>query len=249
LQGGPLSDLLMGRYFITMMGFFAMYNGLVYNEWFSMPIEFFHSCYTQGIYSYNSSDPYSQVGYHRVAYDCVYEFGFDPRWQQSANYLNVSNSIKMKIAVILGVLQMSLGIVMKGLNAIHFSKPLDFLFEFIPQIVMLSVLFGWMDFLIIAKWCYPYNLQHTSLNQYNEIARAPSIITVMINMFLEPGTNPATQEPITMINIIGGATSLQTNLATAFVLVIFVCVPLMLCVKPCVWRCQHSGHQELDAHL
>lgn len=104
LEGTAIEALLMARYFICMMGFFAMYNGLIYNEFFSMPIEFFHSCYTQGVYSFNSSDPYSLVGYHRVNFDCVYEVGFDPRWQQSSNYLNVANSIKMKIAVILGVL-------------------------------------------------------------------------------------------------------------------------------------------------
>jgi V-type H+-transporting ATPase subunit a len=45
-KGTLMEPLLMARYMITMMGFFAMYNGLVYNEWFSMPIEFFHSCYT-----------------------------------------------------------------------------------------------------------------------------------------------------------------------------------------------------------
>lgn len=80
MKDGALGDLLMGRYFITMMGFFAMYCGLIYNEFFSMPIEFFHSCYTQGIQSLNSSDPYSAKGYQRVSYDCVYEVGFDPRW-------------------------------------------------------------------------------------------------------------------------------------------------------------------------
>jgi V-type H+-transporting ATPase subunit a len=42
------------------------------------------------------------------------------------------NSLKMKISVILGVLQMSLGIFMKALNAIYFKNHLDFIFEFIP---------------------------------------------------------------------------------------------------------------------
>jgi len=62
----------------------------------------------------------------------------------------------MKTAVILGVLQMSLGIVMKAFNALYFKKSLDFFFEFIPQIVLLSVLFGWMDVLIIGKWLFPW---------------------------------------------------------------------------------------------
>jgi V-type H+-transporting ATPase subunit a len=38
----------------------------------------------------------------------------------------------MKIAVILGVLQMSLGVFMKALNSIYFKNSLDFLHEFLP---------------------------------------------------------------------------------------------------------------------
>jgi V-type H+-transporting ATPase subunit a len=45
-KGTPLEALGMARYLIILMGFFATYNGLIYNEFFSMPIEFFHSCYT-----------------------------------------------------------------------------------------------------------------------------------------------------------------------------------------------------------
>ena len=28
-----------------MMGFFSCYNGLIYNEWFAIPFEWFQSCY------------------------------------------------------------------------------------------------------------------------------------------------------------------------------------------------------------
>jgi V-type H+-transporting ATPase subunit a len=87
-----------------MMGFFSMFTGLMYNEWFSIPIAFFHSCYGQEFFTYNSSDPYSSVGFHKIADDCVYEVGVDPVWILSTNYLNFANSFKMKLAVILGVL-------------------------------------------------------------------------------------------------------------------------------------------------
>ena len=103
LEKSPLGALLFARYFLVLMGFFAMYNGLIYNEFFAIPIDLFGSCYSQDVYSYNSSDPYSAVGYHRLNSECVYPVGFDPRWQQSTNFLTLSNSIKMKIAVILGV--------------------------------------------------------------------------------------------------------------------------------------------------
>lgn len=38
----------------------------------------------------------------------------------------------MKIAVILGVTQMALGVILKGFNYIYSSKRVDFFFEFIP---------------------------------------------------------------------------------------------------------------------
>ena len=38
----------------------------------------------------------------------------------------------MKLAVILGVIHMLVGIILKGLNAIHGRKIVDFMFEFLP---------------------------------------------------------------------------------------------------------------------
>lgn len=38
----------------------------------------------------------------------------------------------MKFAVIIGVLQMSLGIFLKGLNSVYFGSSVDFIFEFVP---------------------------------------------------------------------------------------------------------------------
>jgi V-type H+-transporting ATPase subunit a len=49
--------------------------------------------------------------------NCVYTFGIDPIWFISSNDLVFLNSFKMKFAVIVGILQMLLGIFMKGLNA------------------------------------------------------------------------------------------------------------------------------------
>lgn len=167
LKRTVLGPFVMIRYFLLLMGLFAIYNGLIYNEIFSMPVDIFGSCYTAQNYTYNSTDPTSDAGYHRIATDCVYDVGVDPRWAQSTNYLTFANSLKMKIAVILGVFQMSLGISMKAFNSVYFSKWLDFFFEFIPQIIMLNVLFGWMDILIIAKWVYPFQLDWTSPTEYD----------------------------------------------------------------------------------
>lgn len=73
-----------------------------------------------------------EFGFAKREDNCVYTFGVDSRWFQSSNMLAFTNNLKMKISVILAILQMSLGILMKGFNAIHFKRPLDFLFEFVP---------------------------------------------------------------------------------------------------------------------
>ena len=52
--------------------------------------------------------------------------------------------MKMKMSVVLGIFQMTLGIVLKALNAKYFNQPLDFYLEFIPMIVFDVSLFGYM---------------------------------------------------------------------------------------------------------
>ena len=44
---------------------------------------------------------------------------------------------------------MLLGTVMKGLNALYFKKPVDFIFEACAQFLMMVCMFGFMDYLII----------------------------------------------------------------------------------------------------
>jgi V-type H+-transporting ATPase subunit a len=124
--------------------------------------------------------------------------------------------MKMKISVIFGVAQMSLGIFMKAFNAVHFKRPLDFLFEFLPQITLLWCLFGWMNLLIIGKW-----LQYWP----DSAARAPSIIAVMISMFLNFGAVDDNADPI-----IGGRSG-QQSISIILLVVALICVPTMLLGK------------------
>jgi V-type H+-transporting ATPase subunit a len=98
------------------------------------------------------------------------------------------NSLKMKISVIFGVLQMSIGILLKGLNSLYYKQYIDFCFEFLPQIIVLLALFGYMDALIIQKWLTDFSGRE---------GYAPSVIATMIDMFLN-GAKPsiATDEPL-----------------------------------------------------
>ena len=149
------------RYLILLMGIFSTYCGMLYNDFTSLPIEMFPSCY-EG---------------KELIDDCVYPFGIDWKWYQGRNNLTYFNSLKMKTSVIFGVVQMSIGICFKALNSIHFRKCLDLFFEFIPQIILMLVLFGYMNALIFVKWLTPW--PDTSI--------APSIISYMIDMFLKIG--------------------------------------------------------------
>ena len=51
---------------------------------------------------------------------------------------------------------MTLGIILKGFNALHFKNKLDFYLEFLPQLIFMLVTFGYMDFMIYYKWTVNY---------------------------------------------------------------------------------------------
>lgn len=159
------------RYLLLLMGFYAFYMGLLYNDFMSIPLSLFGpSCYT-----------ISEEGQYELKdADCQYPFGMDPAWMNSEADIVFYNSFKMKCSVILGVVQMTAGICIKGLNAVYFKNHLDLYHEFLPQFFLLLALFGFMDYLILCKW-------FTDYNSINEISRAPSIVGVMINMFLNFG--------------------------------------------------------------
>ena len=158
---------------VTLMGFWAFYNGWIYNDFISLSFDTFGSCYKLESIKDEFDDKYHEEWVRKE--NCIYPFGVDPVWSVSANELAFVNSYKMKLAVIIGVIHMTFGILMKGVNAIYFKNWLDLIFEFIPQILFFVCTFGYMDFLIIYKWLHEYNP-----------STAPSIITLMIDMALAP---------------------------------------------------------------
>jgi V-type H+-transporting ATPase subunit a len=128
------------------------------------------------------------------------------------------NSLKMKLSVIFGVTQMSLGILCKALNSQYFDRKLDFFYEFIPQITLLLCLFGWMDLLIIVKWMTPWE---------NNESRAPGIVSVMINMFLNFGRIDTEKTDALIVS-----PNVQQNLSNLLLVVALLCIPVMLLIKP-----------------
>lgn len=148
-----------GRYMITMMGFFAVYAGFIYNDCFSLGLNFFGSRWVfenQEFGSIQEGSKATAIGSYGSD-ESVYPFGLDPIWHVSTNELLFFNSFKMKLSVIFGIMQMFMGTCLKGLNAIYFGERLDFLFEFLPMVVFASSLFIYMVFLIFMKWSIDWN--------------------------------------------------------------------------------------------
>lgn len=211
------------------MGFFATYCGFIYNDFLSISLNLFGSCFNLGV-------AHEGGPIHKTSSECVYPFGVDPAWTMANNYLNYINSLKMKISVIIAVIHMTLGVFVKASNALYFRHKLDFFFEFIPQLIFLVGLFGYMDFLIIYKWLKPWKLYDSS---------APSIITTMINLPLKMGKTD---------KCCGGQPMWGTYGATSqdfiqFILLILgvICIPLMLFPKPIVEICcKKKNHPEVS---
>ena len=123
---------------LVLMGFFAVFSGIIYNEFFSIPFPLGSSCY-----NLETRERWP---------DCIYDVGIDWIWSVSKNETPFINSFKMKFSIIIGVLQMLLGTFLKGMNAVHFRNYLDLFCEAIPQFLLMSVTFGYMAFCILVKW-------------------------------------------------------------------------------------------------
>lgn len=151
--------LHVGRYMITMMGFFAVYAGLVYNDCFSLGLNLFKSrweFYGQDDLEVEEGDAAYQLAEYGSD-ESVYPFGLDPMWHVTSNELLFFNSFKMKLSVIFGIFQMFFGTCLKGVNAVYFGEKLDLYFEVIPMIVFAASLFIYMVILIFMKWSINWN--------------------------------------------------------------------------------------------
>lgn len=169
-----LKPALFARYFVLLMGFFGVFCGLLYNDFLSIPF-YFSSCYPR-TGSIGDSLPKDK--------GCHHAFGLDPVWYASSNELMFVNSLKMKLSVILGVTHMTLGIVLKGCNAWYEKDFVEFFFVFIFRLVLMTILFGYMDILIFVKWSIDYSTKHQE-------HLAPDIKSFLMNIFLKLGALPA----------------------------------------------------------
>ncbi|KAL9244714.1 hypothetical protein vseg_018459 [Gypsophila vaccaria] len=209
--GSFMEMLFGGRYVVLLMSLFSIYCGLLYNEFFSVPFHIF------GPSAYKCSDATCSDARTAglVKYLDPYPFGVDPSWRGSRTELPFLNSLKMKMSIVLGVAHMNLGIILSYFNGRFFKNSLDIRYQFIPQMIFLNSLFGYLSFLIILKWC---------------TGSRADLYHVMIYMFLSPFDDLGENQ------LFWGQRPLQIVL----LVLALVAVPWMLFPKPFILKKLHT---------
>ncbi|CAN0441907.1 unnamed protein product, partial [Hapterophycus canaliculatus] len=84
---------------IAMMGFFSVYAGLIYNDFFSLPLNLFGSSWVwaDGVDTEEGEEAVNVGEYGDPAN--VYPFGVDPAWHIAGN--EVENDNKTRFAVVI----------------------------------------------------------------------------------------------------------------------------------------------------
>ena len=189
-DGAGLNDMVQmcygGRYIIFLNGLFGAYVGFMYNEAFAFPMNWFH-----GSRWFNEEDPSLPCEVEHdgtvpiCALDQPYPVGIDPIWHYTANKITFFNSFKMKISIIVGVIQMSVGICLSLLNHIEYKDYKRIAFEYIPEMIFFEGIFGYLVFCIFYKWSVDWNGDVGVPGNPGPQA-APSLLTLLINMFMSP---------------------------------------------------------------
>lgn len=210
-----------GRYMILGMGIFSIYTGIIYNDVFSKSVNIFGTSWKAPKLPTNVSFYPETVNLSpRDNFaDSPYPLGMDPIWQISVNKILFFNSFKMKLSVILGIAQMSFGVALSLVNHKFFNTPIDILTEFIPRVIWLAAIFGYMVLMIFYKWLAYY---------WENSSCAPSILIMLINMFLYKYPPDTPDTPCHLKPIYPGQQLVQTILLLGAI----VCIPWMLLLKP-----------------
>ncbi|XP_010873130.2 V-type proton ATPase 116 kDa subunit a isoform X2 [Esox lucius] len=233
------SMVFAGRYIILLMGVFSVYTGIIYNDCFSKSLNLFGSGWSvRPMFDPRANNltwTFQTLGQNKVlqldpavkgVFTGPYPIGIDPIWNIATNKLTFLNSFKMKMSVILGVIHMLFGVSLSLFNHLYFKKPLNIYLGFIPEIVFMASLFGYLVILVFYKW-----VAYDALTSRS----APSLLIAFINMFLFNYSDPTNQP------LYAGQRVLQTLL----VLIALACVPCMLIVKTLVMRRQYLWQKNL----
>ncbi|MCI4384922.1 hypothetical protein PGIGA_G00044380 [Pangasianodon gigas] len=231
------SMVFSGRYIILLMGLFSVYTGIIYNDCFSKSLNVFGSSWSvRPMFETGKGNWTSEVLEENSllqldpavpgVFGGPYPIGIDPIWNMATNKLSFLNSYKMKMSVILGVTQMLFGVTLSLFNHIYFKKPLNIWLGFLPEIIFMSSLFGYLVLLIFYKWT-AYDAATSK--------EAPSLLIAFINMCLFNYNDPTVKQ------LYRGQTVIQCLL----VVIALLCVPVMLIVKTLVLRRQYLWRKHL----
>lgn len=218
--------MFAGRYVILLLGIFSIYTGFIYNDMFSKSFNIFGS---QWRVKYNRTyimrNNYLQLDpkYISEYLGSPYIMGVDPVWDAAGEHaIIMSNSMKMKLAIIFGVSQMLFGLILSALNCKNLKNYVDLYLNIFPQLLFMLCLFFYLVFLIFFKWV---NYGGHFENQFGS-ACAPSILISFIDMVLlkESKASIPSCSPLMY--------SAQITLQHVLLFTALACIPIMLLGKP-----------------
>ncbi|KAI0345052.1 V0/A0 complex, 116-kDa subunit of ATPase [Trametopsis cervina] len=204
--GEIIGTFFYGRYIILLMGAFSIYTGLIYNDIFSKSMHLFHS-------GWDFPEPRGNETLTAIPNGHTYIFGLDPAWREAENQIIYTNSYKMKMSVVLGVIHMTFALCLQVPNHIRFNRRSDIWTNFVPSMLFLQSIFGYLVLCILYKWSVDWDSSSTA---------PPALLNMLITMFLSPGyIEPGTE-------LYPGQGTVQVIL----LLIAMACVPILLISKP-----------------
>ncbi|KAI6222495.1 V-type proton ATPase subunit a [Aphelenchoides fujianensis] len=238
-----------GRYIILLMGLFSIHAGLIYNDAFAKSFNIFGSAWQV---PYNNSDltnwlheehntkkemhfelPPKPAFQHD---DGPYPFGMDPIWNTAENRLAFFNTMKMKLSVIIGITQMTFGVLLSFNNYRFFKSKIDIYTVFIPQMLFMGCIFIYLCLQIILKWIFFWVEPRVIFMQFYPGSHcAPSLLIGLINMFMfkdrAPGFVDENQNELPACYLNQWYPG-QSGIEAILVIVAVLCIPIMLFGKP-----------------
>ncbi|CAL6025367.1 V-type_proton ATPase subunit a [Hexamita inflata] len=200
--------IFFGRYIIFIMSCYSMITGLIYNDFYALGFNVFGTTYKWAL---------DTSGTKFVAENTkVYPFGIDATWHWADNSMIFLNSYKMKLSVVIGIMQMLFGLIVKLINLINQKKTAQIICVWIPEFGFMFAFFGYMVFCIIYKW----------LVHWPEDSNPPALINMLIQIFLSPGTIDPTNQLFNSNKVQSGVQTAVFLFAVIFALWLMLAEPI-----------------------